>query len=137
MLEWTLRFPTTTVVIWPRATAMPTKMSKTRTLVSNGIGEILYGKTVSVTKHGLASLVFHAYGQEPWHAAKVSQLVDSEANSDQMTVLVMFVLTPNMNDTGLVKANMRAHYGIQKSSVHVADTHTQSMVIAEAVLNPN
>ena len=67
MLEWTLRFPTTTVVVWPRATAMSSKIAKTRTIVSNEIGGILCETTISVTRHGLASLAFHAYGELRTH----------------------------------------------------------------------
>ena len=137
MLEWTLRFPTTTVVVWPRATAMSSKIAKTRTIVSNEIGGILYETTLSLTRHGLASLVFHAYGEQPWLAAKVDKLVDFDAKSSRFAITVMFVNTPLMKDTTVAKANIRAQYGIQKSSVHVADTHAESKIIAEAVLNAN
>ncbi len=136
MLEWTLRFPTTTVVVWPRATAMSSKMATTRTLVSDEIGEILYEKTLLVSMKGLETLVFHAYGEQTWLSKKVNDLVGAET---VLHICVLFVNTPNfsLQRAKVAKERIRAHYGIDKSSIHVSDGPQEAALIAEMVLNLN
>ena len=136
MLEWTLRFPTTTVVIWPRATAMTLKLAKTKAIVSKEIGEVLYETVISVTRRGLASLVFHAYGKQLWLTQKVSDLVGTES---ELQIRVLFLNTPffSAQRAKSAKEDVRKHYGIAKSSVHVSDTPHEAALVAEMVLNPN
>ena len=135
IMEWTLRVPTTTVIVWPQAIAMKEKMRHTKNMISDSIGEIIYEKTITVSKNGLTSLVFNAYGQQVWLEAKVSDLIGKI--SGELAVKVLFVVTPNVEDYTAVKTQIRAHYGIQKSSVHISDNHNEAILIAESVLNPN
>ena len=137
MLEWTLRVPhMSTLILWPQAAAMVPKLAQTRKLVAAELGSILYEKHVTLTRNGLSELVFHAYGQQLWLAAKVSDLVGLET---VLNVRVLFVLTPRFSVLRAMaaKEHVRTHYGIAKSSVHVSDSNREAALIAETVLNPN
>ena len=75
MMQWTLNVPNTTVVLfWPEAAANGEKMDTAEEIVRQECGNILYERTVNLTKTGLASLVTHAYGYHGWLEAKIKML---------------------------------------------------------------
>ena len=142
MLQWMLQSNTsTTVLFWPGAASDLAKMEVARDMVSRKCGQIIYEKQITVNQQGLASLAFHAYGQQSWLEAKVKHLYASVPRElqDQMAVLAMFVTPEKNTDLEKCKTDIRNYFALAnpKSAVHIPDYHNEAIIVSEMVLNPN
>ena len=143
MLQWMLHVQdTSTVIFWPEAASDSDKMAASRDIVARKCGTILYEKTMTLTRSGLASLVFHAYGDQAWLEAKVRQLQKTYPKDDTKAarpIIVVFIIPKSAEHLVSCKEEIRAYFSLAdpKSSVHIPDYHKEASLVGEMVLNPN
>ena len=142
MLQWTLHVSNvSTIMFWPEAASKPDTMKVARVLVTQHCGDVLYEKSIDVNRNGVASLAFHAYGNQGWLLEKIKQLqsIYNGADDEQHSITVVFVRPQDRSHLKACKDKLRSHFALSqpKSSVHIPDYHEESVLVAEMVLNPN
>lgn len=142
MLQWTLHVSNvSTIMFWPEATSKPEKMKAARVLVEQRCGDLLYEKTISVNRNGVASLAFHAYGNQVWLTEKIKQLqfIYNKADDEEHPISILFVRPTSMSHLKTCKDKLRSQFALwqPKSSVHIPDYREEVVLVAEMVLNPN
>ncbi|OGA55747.1 MAG: hypothetical protein A3G81_19490 [Betaproteobacteria bacterium RIFCSPLOWO2_12_FULL_65_14] len=110
--------------------------------ILRGCGPCVAQKPVTVTRQGRANLIRRLYRGEPWLGSSVrptpgllyhvtSRFLEGEP------VRFVFFVSRDGEATKQAKARIRALYGLGNDSVHINDTHQQTVSIAESVLNAN
>lgn len=110
--------------------------------ILRGCGPCVAQKRVTVTRQGRANLIRRLYRGEPWLGSSVrptpgllyhvtSRFLEGEP------VRFVFFVSRDGEATRQAKARIRALYGLGNDSVHINDTHQQTVSIAESVLNAN
>jgi FkbM family methyltransferase len=110
--------------------------------ILSGCGPFVAQKLVTVTRQGRANLIRLLYRGEPWLGNSVrptpgllyhvtGRFLDGEP------VRFVFFVSRDSEATKQAKERIRALYGLGNDSVHINDTHQQTVSIAESVLNAN
>ncbi|UWQ23192.1 hypothetical protein [Jannaschia sp. W003] len=106
------------------------------------LGPLVYRRAVPLSPEGGHVLLSRVYRGEPWLGAPEADFPGIRrkrdacfAGSDTLRVLVFDA--PPDRDRVALKAEVRALYGIDKSSIHITDTHAEAVEIAHLLLNPS
>ena len=125
VVEWMHVVPNTkTMLLWPKAGALPRHLLR-------GI-DVLYEKTIAVSREAVRTLVDLAYHRPAWAEAKVANVWDGRAT----VRLIVMKLRADEKLTELKHA-VRRHMGHGKESVHSPDTPLEHAQLVRALLNPN
>jgi hypothetical protein len=131
----------TVITFWPEAAGNKEKMESVKPLVETYCTDsnVLYRKTILLTKKGLESMVEHAYGRQGWLGGKVSQLSSTYKNSEEERAVTLWFLFEKEGKMVACKEKLREHFNLSqiKSSVHIPDFHEEAILMAEMSLNPN
>jgi antitoxin (DNA-binding transcriptional repressor) of toxin-antitoxin stability system len=144
MLEFAINTPNSNVItFWPDASNDAVKIESAVPIIRESCSSsgILYRKTVHLNKQGVASLVKHAYGDQPWLDNKIKQLTEAYNDNEKRPVTFFYVtnVSSDLNDMVACKDKLRKHFDLPriKNSVHIADFHEEATLMAEMTLNPN
>lgn len=98
-------------------------------------GNIVYFKLLKLCKNGLTNLICELYYGENWDKSAKVDLCYGE------NTCCVYVFNPHQtktpNDIISMKTELRQFYGINKHSVHINDTHEETIRVAKMVLNQN
>ena len=105
-------------------------------------GSIYYHKDVSLNTSGAVHLIRQMYLGEPWVGDYESRYPGAcqkaKACFNREGPVRVYVFKPHEGqDLSLVKDAVRALYGIGKHSVHINDTHKETLMLAGLFLNKN
>lgn len=102
-------------------------------------GSLLWVETLSIQPYFLKFLLLNAYLEEPWLEIgrglrgldyKLNDVMDH--SSSPQLVMIAFFCGAADSQTGEFKEQIRRHYGIEKSSIHISDEHRDSVSLARA-----
>lgn len=130
------------ITYWPQASEAKEKELRDKIKEECSVLDgIIYTKRVQLTEAGVRSLVFHAYGEQPWLEGKARQLWGNPSSNpnEKRTVKFQFII-PDATKTATCKDKMRSFFDLKphpKSSVHIPDRHEEVVIMAEMALNAN
>ena len=146
MLEWMkiqLKLPEllTTVSIVSIFSNDEKKDEKMRDIVKEQCSkdnDILYEKSINITREGARQLISHMYGEQIWIEAKIKDFL-SRYTEPSFKVLFLFIYTRKEIDLVKCKLNIRKLYNdkIFKSTAHIPDNLEENLILAEMILNPS
>jgi FkbM family methyltransferase len=127
------------VVVYPSAIGKDNQINN----ILNNHGKIIYRKNINLNEQGLLNLVIQIYSGETWlgnwddgfrGAIEKARPCFREGNP-----LRIFVYELQEDPTELVdiKAQIRNLFNIENHSVHINDTHEQTIGLAQILLNEN
>jgi hypothetical protein len=138
-LEYSLLKKNTHVItIFPKATQMG-KINELDKIIKKN-GKIFYSKKIELKPTGLFNLIRELYLDEPWvgnHPKYDGYLGKTQycyGNSHTLTYLCEF---NSLEDCIKTKEEIRKLYNIGKHSVHINDTHEETVRICKAIFNNN
>ena len=125
-------------VLFPVAKGRHEEMIK----VIEECGSILYRKSVPVSRRGRENLIKLLYRGEPWlgDGIRPTPGLMQHVNQrfvDHEPIRFVFFIGGDEDKNRHAKARMRALFDLGNDSVHINDTHRQTISIAECVLNAN
>jgi FkbM family methyltransferase len=105
-------------------------------------GTVFYRKAVTVSREGRANLVRLLYRNEAWlgDGTRPTPGLLHHVNNrfiDYAPVKFIFFTAGNDGDNRGAKARIRALFDLGNDSIHINDTHDQTIAVAESVLNAN
>lgn len=110
--------------------------------ILNTIGKVFYHKNVSITNNGPLNLMRELYVGEEWagtHQTNYSGFRDKArlcyTNSNE--TIACLVEFGDLSDNIRAKKEIRDLYGIGNHSVHINDTHEETVRIAKLMFNDN
>ncbi len=133
-----LKRDTYAVLVFPAATGRHREIFDI--LLSHG--HVAYEKEFFLGKPARLNLVRTVYAGEPWLGTEATAYNGANAKASLCFngdgPLRLFVLeTYDPEKAVRAKHEIREVFGIEKSSVHITDTHEETLRIAEALLNSN
>jgi|TARA_R110001592_G_scaffold363338_1_gene684354 hypothetical protein len=110
--------------------------------ILNNIGKVFYYKSTTIENNGPLNLMRELYVGEAWagnHQTNYSGFRDKARlcytnNNPTISLLVEF---DNLDDTIKAKKEIRNLYGVGNHSVHINDTHEETVRIAKLMFNDN
>lgn len=125
-------------------TVYPSATTDHRELLENFLkdnGKIVYQTSFNLTENGLLNLIKELYFQEEWMGNYQNQFrgaIPKQQYCSGTFPLRIYVYQTSFNLNIVdVKEKIRGLYGLGKHSVHINDTHTETLRIARCVLNEN
>jgi hypothetical protein len=138
-LEYALLKKNTHVItIFPKAVASG-KLDQLDKIINDG-SRVFYSKRIKLNKNGLFNLIRELYLDEPWvgkypkYDGYLGKTQYCYADDDTIIYLCEF---NSLNDCVKIKEKIRNLYNINKHSVHINDTHEETMRISKTVFNQN
>jgi len=109
--------------------------------IVNDSGEIFYEKLIHLNTSGSILLMRQIYKTEPWLGDWANQYQGAKNKAlacfRRAGPMRMFVVKSNQDDMQTAKKKIRALFNIANDSVHINDTHAETIRIAQALLNEN
>lgn len=101
---------------------------------------IIYDKTFKIDKPQLTKLISQIYLGEPWLSNKVDAFAGAHDKANwcfgNAPLRVILIEADNQDVLDRLKTTLRDVYGIDKSSVHVNDTYSETLRLTRIFLNP-
>ena len=136
-LEYSKLKPNTRVITLHPARD-PSKEAETLNKIYSTV-PVVYDSTLSLTESGFTNYISQLYFGEPWLTQ--NPLVGASSKSrlcwGDEPVRVILIEEDDKQILDSLKGELRASYGIDKSSLHINDTHEETIRIARVVFNPN
>ena len=127
------------ICLWPRAVSM-NKTKECEELISK-YTSIIYKKTMPLSKIGLKDFMMHLYHNEKWVGREKSNFMGVYGKLDvcyaEADTIVYFVEAKDLATIVDLKNQIRSIFGIDKHSVHITDTESETHLAADLILNPN
>ena len=102
---------------------------------------VVYTKTIDLSRNGLLNLISQIYLNEDWLNDEQRTFSGLKAKAKlcagNSKLKVFLVECQDMNKINNIKQEIRKFYKIKKSSVHINDTHNETLRIAKVVFNSN
>jgi hypothetical protein len=139
-LKSTSRF----VTLYPSAVRLG-KINEVRKILKKS-GKFIYEKKVKLTKTGAVNLMRELYYQEVWaeedngsgYRVKANLSFQPKNVFRQISPTYVFLVEFDDIETSIrVKDQIRAVYNIEKHSVHINDTHEETVRLAKSLFNKN
>lgn len=120
-------------VYWPKAKALNSDIEKQ-------IENIFYIRELDIHPDNRDVFVSHVYKGEPW----LGSLEDGYPGASQKAencfsgsykIRLVFFIPGEETDLTVIKDEIRNLYGIGKSSIHITDTHSETLEICKTFLN--
>ncbi len=121
----------------------PSAQGKDSELISilSKYGDILYSKEVYLSGEGPLNLIRQIYHSEPW----LGSYADGFSGAKNKTLgcfqehgaVRVFIVKSNLEDMLLAKNEIRDLFGISNHSVHINDTHDESVELSNILFNAN
>jgi hypothetical protein len=133
-----LKSNTYVVTVFPSAVGKDEQVKK----VIQEYGEIIYEKSVHLFNESPINLIKHIYSNENWLGNWSNGFSGARAKAaacfryDGMT-RVFIIESDNLEKVVEAKAKIRELFNIDKHSVHINDTHEETIYLAQILLNDN
>jgi len=142
-LEYCMLKKNTYIVI-----VMPAAVDKDKKIVEmmNNFGTIVYRKNVLLNQNGSVNFTKHIYAQEPWlgtwnnnfaGAREKANACFPQENRKNNPMRVFLFECESLKKVQACKKVLRALFDLENHSVHINDTHTQSIDLARIVFVKN
>mgnify|MGYP003644126519 CR=1 FL=1 len=133
-----LKKNTFTITLFPSAQG---HLNKVRELIV-GAADIVYEKEVDLTRDGAFNFIKVLYEGEPWLGDATNNFhgVDPKLQPCYKSggvTRIFLIETSDPNKLGALKEEIRNIFKIGKHSVHINDTHEETLRISQALLNDN
>lgn len=128
-----------TLIMWPKVGNKQNVQYVDKELERQGV-RILYKKKLIVEEKTLQDLVFNIYREEHWLGFNLEKFkaVQYKANLcfDDKGYLILYLLEEVADERLLeIKNTLRDYFQVEKSSIHTADTHQESVETANFLLD--
>lgn len=125
-------------LVWPRAVGRDEEI---RTILET-FGTVYYEKKVRLYKYGPCNLIKLVYDGEPWlgdwyNSYEGAVKAVSKYFEGAGAVRVFVFEAPHLADVIEAKKRIRSMFGIGNYSVHINDSHRQTLMMGQALLNDN
>jgi FkbM family methyltransferase len=126
------------VTVFPSAVG---KEEELRTILSR-YAEIFYDRKVLLSKLGSINLVRQIYNGEPWVGNFADQFAGAQNKAAECfrsdgPVRVYVITTNDFENVKTIKQQIRDLFGISNHSVHINDTHQETVMLGQLLLNRN
>lgn len=133
-----LRPDTFVVTVFPSAEG---REDEVRALL-NRHGRLVYAKQVALNRRGARNLICELYAGEPWLGDWRNNFSGANGKMEpcfrgEGPVRVYVLQAANLEDVRAVKAAVRDLFGLANHSVHINDTHAQTLQLAQLFFNAN
>jgi len=102
---------------------------------------VVYDSIIPLGKIGFTRFMSQLYLGESWLSTPQDPLAGAKIKADlcwgSTPVRVMLIDEANLKIVNSLKSDIRSIYNIDKSSVHINDTHEETLRLARIVYNPN
>ena len=110
--------------------------------ILNGLGRVVYAKHVTLTRQGSLNLIKQIYVGEKWLGDWSNNFGGAAGKADPCfrqpgPVRVFVFETDSMESVREAKTRIRSLFGIENHSVHINDTHEQTIYLGQVLLNEN
>jgi hypothetical protein len=126
------------------ATVFPSAVGKDEQVkkVIQEYGEIIYEKSVHLSNEGPINLIKQIYGNENWLGNWSDNFSGARAKAAACfrydgLARVFIIESDSVEKVTEAKAKIRKLFGIEKHSVHINDTHEETIHLAQILLNDN
>lgn len=122
-------------VVWPVAQGKESE-------IEDILGEILYSNCINVSRNSLHTIVCEVYKDEVWLGNISDRFIGAMGKVIpcylKNSPLRLYLFQSDSNETVLEKKEaIRSLYSIDKHSVHMTDTHEDTVRLVKFFLNPN
>ncbi|MBR5419121.1 hypothetical protein IK110_02640 [Candidatus Saccharibacteria bacterium] len=126
-----------TICLWPKAVKINRLKECEKQIYDDT--NVIYKKTLSLTRIGLKNLMMHLYRNEQWVGGGKDNFMGTYGKVDscyaKADTIVYFVEADSLETIINLKNKIRSIYGVDKRSVHITDTKQESLFAADLVLN--
>jgi len=126
------------ITIFPKVTNMG-KLKELENIINKN-SKVFYNKRIKLTKTGLFNLIRELYLDEQWvgtYPKYDGYLGKTQYCYGDGDVLIYLCEFNSINDCVRTKEEIRKLYGVGKHSVHINDTHEETIRISKALFNKN
>lgn len=124
------------ICIWPRAQGKDAELTN----IVKKYSDIVYKRRLVLTRRGELNIMRVCYSQEPWLGCVSDGFMGAKSKSDQCfggaSELRIYLVDPKA-DLLDMKEEIRRLYNVGKHSVHVNDTHEETIELIESLFNQN
>ena len=133
-----LKSNTYVVTVFPSAVGKDEQVKK----VIQEYGEIIYEKSVHLFNEGPVNLIKHIYSHEKWLGNWSDGFSGAKAKAAACfrydgLARIFIIESDNLEKVVEAKAKIRQLFNIEKHSVHINDTHEETIYLAQILLNDN
>jgi len=126
------------VMVFPSAVG---KEDEVRAILTQ-YSEIFYDRKVHLTKLGSINLVRQIYVGEPWVGNFANQFAGAQNKAvecfrSDRPVRVYVITSDDFDNVKIIKQQIRDLFGISNHSVHINDTHQETIMLGQLLLNSN
>ena len=118
----------------------PKKESKLSNFIYSKV-PVVYDSTIPLTRKGFTQYVSQMYFGEPWVSTPQDPIAGARQKADlcwgSSPVRVLLIDEDDSELLNSVKEQIRKFYDIDKSSVHINDTHDETLRLARVIFNHN
>lgn len=137
VLQYCLLKPNTRLVfIWPSAIGCMQQLEN----VLENYCQIVYRKEINFSKNGQKNIVRLAYSKEGWLGSYEDGFMGAQNKAswcfDHPGPAVIYVVE-STSDLIAMKDEVRSLFGIGKHSIHINDTHQETVELSKYLLNAN
>ena len=130
-----------TACLWPIANSKNELFPKVEEIFANNC-TIVYKRKIDVNIHMLRNFMIQVYSGFDWLGALNDHFIGASAYAedvnDKSGYLTLFILeNDDLQNIKRIKNEIRDLYKIGNSSIHISDTHEESMNILQMLLNDN
>jgi FkbM family methyltransferase len=127
------------ITIFPAANGRDQELEQ----LVNDSADVVYEKRVYLENHGPRLLVWQIYRKEPWvgEANTAWSGTQSKANGcfplGHGTVRTYLIEPKPSTDLRVLKDRIRALFNVANHSIHINDSHSETLIIGRSLLNAN
>jgi len=103
--------------------------------------EVVYDSVVPLEKIGFTRFMSQMYLGESWLSTPQDPIAGAKIKAGlcwgSTPVRVILIEEADLEKVNSLKSNIRSIYNIDKSSVHINDTHEETLRLARVIYNPN
>lgn len=138
----TLKKNTYIVAIMPAALGLDREIES----ILNTYGTIVYEKKVMLNQRGALNFVLHAYRRDPWIGTWSNNFADARYKTNcsfpqdhrkKNPMRVFLIESESLEQVKACKKKIRALFGINNYSVHINDTHEETIDLARTLFVDN
>ncbi|MBV7271524.1 hypothetical protein I6U48_01145 [Clostridium sp. PL3] len=130
------------ICMWPKAIgANKEKITEAETIINNEF-TVVYSKKIDVTYNGLRNIMVQTYCGFDWMGGLENNYTGATSKADECydvdkPICIYVIQDSNLNHIIKVKEKIREIFGMGKHSLHINDTHEETVMLAQIFLNYN
>lgn len=110
--------------------------------IIQSIGEIAYSKELKLNENGILNLVIQSYRDEKWIGSQQDNYNGAKKNAnlkykENELIQTYLIKVNSYEDTLKIKKQIRSLFEYGNNSVHITDTHEETLRLAQQIYNEN